>query len=41
MEASHIRTSLGAWSSLLTINSEESLRVDGYDPVSMHHANCE
>ena len=40
MEASHIRTSLGAASTLLTINSRQLLRVDGYDLVSMHHANC-
>jgi hypothetical protein len=26
---------------LLTINSREPLRVDGYDPVVMHHANRE
>jgi len=26
---------------LLTINSREPLRVGGYDPVVMHHANCE
>ena len=41
MGTSHIGTSLGAWGSLLTINSRQPLRVDGYDPVGMHHANCE
>ena len=41
MGASHIRTSLGAWSSLLTINSRQPLRVDGYDPLGMHYANCQ
>jgi hypothetical protein len=40
MGASHIRTSLGAWGSLLTFNSRQPLRVDGYDPVSVHHAHC-
>jgi hypothetical protein len=41
MEASQIGTSPGAWGSLLTINSRQLLRVDGYDPLGMHHANCE
>ena len=41
MVASHIGTLLGGWGSLLTINSREPLRVGGYDPVVMHHANCE
>jgi hypothetical protein len=52
MGASHIGTSLGAWGSLLTINSRQPLRprtrvnmgrkkVDGYVPVGMHHANCQ
>jgi hypothetical protein len=41
MEASHIGTSPGAWGSLLTINSRQPLRMDGYDPVGMHDANCE
>jgi hypothetical protein len=26
---------------LLTINSRQLLWVDGYDPLGMHHANCE
>ena len=39
--ASHIGILLGAWGSLLTINSRQLLRVDGYDPLGMHHANCE
>ena len=26
---------------MLAINSGERLRVDGYDPVVMHHANRE
>ena len=40
MGASHIGTMLGAWGSLLTIISRQPLRVDGDDPVSLHHANC-
>ena len=27
--------------SLLTINSRQPLRVDGYDPFSLHHPNCQ
>ena len=41
MGASHIGILLGAWGSLLTINSRQFLRVDGYDPLGSHHANCE
>ncbi len=41
MGASHTGTLLGAWGSLLTINSRQPLRVDGYDPICMHHANCQ
>ena len=52
MGASHIGTLLGAWISLLTINSRQPLRprtrvnkgrknVDGYVPVGMYHANCQ
>jgi hypothetical protein len=41
MGASQIGISLGAWGSLLTINSRQPLRVDGYDPVGMHHPNCQ
>ena len=41
MGASHIGILLGAWGSLLTINSRQPLRVDGCDPVGSHHANCE
>jgi hypothetical protein len=41
MVASHIGTSLGAWGSLLTINSRQPLRVDGYFTLGMHHADCE
>jgi putative component of membrane protein insertase Oxa1/YidC/SpoIIIJ protein YidD len=41
MGASHMGSSLGAWGSLLTINSCQPLRVNGYDPVGMHHTNCE
>jgi hypothetical protein len=41
MGASHMGSSLGAWGSLLTINSRRLLRVDGYDTLGMHHANCE
>jgi hypothetical protein len=40
MGASHIGTMLGAWGSLLTIISRQPLRVDGYDPFSLYHANC-
>jgi hypothetical protein len=36
-----MRSSLEAWDSLLTINSRQPLRVDGYDLVGMHHANCQ
>jgi hypothetical protein len=32
-------SSLGAWGSLLTLSSREPLRVDGYNPFSLHHAN--
>ena len=39
--ASHIGILLGAWGSLLTINSRQPLRADGYDPVGSHYANCE
>jgi hypothetical protein len=38
MGASHVGTSLGAWGSLLTINSGQPLRVDGYNPVGFQHA---
>jgi hypothetical protein len=41
MGATHIGTSLGAWCSLLTINSRQPLWVDGYDSVGLHHANYE
>ena len=41
MEASHIGTSLWLWGSLLTINCRQPLRVDGYNPVGFHHANCQ
>jgi hypothetical protein len=41
MGASHIGTSLRAWGSLLTISCRQPLRVNGYNPVSLHHANCE
>jgi hypothetical protein len=39
MGASHMGSSLRAWVSLLTLSSREPLRVDGYDPFSLHHAN--
>jgi hypothetical protein len=39
MGASHMGSWFGTWGSLLTINSREPLRVDGYDPIGMHHAN--
>ena len=32
-------SSLRAWGPLLTLSSREPLRVDGYDPFSLHHAN--
>ena len=41
MVASHIGPSLGACGSLLTIISSQPLLADGYDTVSLHHANCE
>ena len=41
MGTSNIGPSLGARGTLLTINSSQPLRVDGYDPVGMHHANRE
>ena len=41
MGPSHIGPSLGAWGSLLTIKSRQPLRVDGYDLLGSHHANCE
>ena len=41
MGASHIGSSFGAWGSLLTINSRQPLRGDGYDPVGLQHANCQ
>jgi hypothetical protein len=52
MGASYIGSSLGAWGSWLTLNSSQPLRprtqvnkgrkkVDGYVPVSLHHANCQ
>jgi hypothetical protein len=40
MGASHIGTLLRARGSLLTINSRQPLRVDGYDPLGSHHANA-
>ena len=41
MEASRTGASLGAWSSLLTIEDGQPLRVDGYDPVGTHYADGE
>jgi hypothetical protein len=41
MGASHIGILLWAWGSLLTFNSRQPLRADGYDPVRSHHANCQ
>jgi hypothetical protein len=41
MGASHIGTMLGAWGSLLTIISRQPLRVDGYDPLGIHHTYCQ
>jgi hypothetical protein len=41
MGASHIGTSLRAWGSLLTISCRQPLRVNGYNPVGFHYANCE
>ncbi len=41
MGASHIGSSFGPWVSLLTINSRQPLRVEGYDPVGLQHANCQ
>ena len=41
MGASHIGSSFGAWVSLLTINSRQPLRGDGYDPLGMHHTYYE
>jgi hypothetical protein len=41
METSRTGASVGAWSSLLTIEDGRSLRVDGYDPFGTHYAHGE
>jgi hypothetical protein len=41
METSRTGASVGAWSSLLSIEGGRPLRVDGYDPFGTHYAHGE